>query len=486
MNPLAIFAALLSVGMGVEAKPSHLAAEPAAGLVIVAPGAMRDALSPFVEHKKALLPTELVTLEDAIKREPGADDAESLKKYLYTEWKTRQIRYVLLVGDADVMPVRFMVLDRVTPAAFDYAFYPSDLYYADVARADGSFDDWNANKEGFHAGYYGEVRGEKNKTDPMNFDGITHAPKLALGRWPVSTAEQARAVAAKTIAYDEAIAKGEVKAMAAAVSPAGWVDERARLRGMMGTLGGLAHPWSVEERYFSDGNAAFKTAAADEKEVVGLLNGGCSLIVHAGHGSDDSWAGCFSTHSFAKLKEQKHPAVMISAGCSTARFCTLPPYEPYVDVKGVEHIGTDKGEVFTGPPPPPSCYAKGKYNVTGLGEGLVRLVGSEKEEPGSESRGTQGKGAIVYIGCNTGSQPCAVTLEHAFVDAIAARAAKGEVGGRVRVGDCWADAQAAYFEREHLATLKPNADWYPASIFFQGMKYMMYGDPTVEMATGKK
>ena len=28
---------------------------------------------------------------------------------------SRRLRYVLLVGDADVMPVRYMVLDRVTP-----------------------------------------------------------------------------------------------------------------------------------------------------------------------------------------------------------------------------------------------------------------------------------------------------------------------------------------------------------------------------------
>jgi hypothetical protein len=63
-----------------------------------------------------------------------------------------------------------MVLDRVTPAAYDYAFYPSDLYYADVAKQDGHFDDWNARHEGFHAVYYGEVRGEKNKEDPINFD----------------------------------------------------------------------------------------------------------------------------------------------------------------------------------------------------------------------------------------------------------------------------------------------------------------------------
>jgi hypothetical protein len=31
--------------------------------------------------------------------------------------------------------------------------------------------------------------------------------------------------------------------------------------------------------------------------------------------------------------------------------------------------------------------------------------------------------------------------------------------------------------REHLATIAPTADWYPASLFFQGMKFMVFGDP---------
>src|SRR6185436_10020494 len=131
---------------------------------------------------------------------PAIDDAERLKRFLFVEWRERRAHYVLLAGDADVMPVRYMVLDRVTPAAFDYAFYPCDLYYADVAKADGSFDDWNARQDSFHAGYFGEVRGEKNKHDPINFDQVHYVPELAVGRWPVSTADEAARVAAKTIA----------------------------------------------------------------------------------------------------------------------------------------------------------------------------------------------------------------------------------------------------------------------------------------------
>jgi len=38
-----------------------------------------------------------------------------------------------------------------------------------------------------------------------------------------------------------------------------------------------------------------------------------------------------------------------------------------------------------------------------------------------------------------------------------------------------------YYDQEHLATLKPNADWYPPSIFFQAMKYMVYGDPSLKL-----
>jgi hypothetical protein len=37
------------------------------------------------------------------------------------------------------------------------------------------------------------------------------------------------------------------------------------------------------------------------------------------------------------------------------------------------------------------------------------------------------------------------------------------------------------YDKEKLATLKPNADWYPPSIFFQGMKYMLFGDPALEL-----
>jgi hypothetical protein len=49
------------------------------------------------------------------------------------------------------------------------------------------------------------------------------------------------------------------------------------------------------------------------------------------------------------------------------------------------------------------------------------------------------------------------------------------------VGLAWKDALAYYWQTEKLADLKPTKDWYPPSIFFQGMKFMLFGDPAVSI-----
>ncbi len=183
------------------------------------------------------------------------------------------------------------------------------------------------------------------------------------------------------------------------------------------------------------------------------------LVAHVGHGSDTAWQGCLSTRDLAKIKNAEHLPVMISAGCSTARFATLPPYEPYVDIHGIQHKGTNAGEVFRSPPPPPAAYQTGRSNAIGLGRQLVR-AGAD--------------GAVAYYGCNTGGQPCGITLLEGFVRTWSQ-------GSQPRLGDCWVGAVRYYYDKEKLATLKPNADWYPPSIFFQGMKYMLFGDPCLQL-----
>lgn len=461
-----VWAACFIVAAGARAEPDK-----PPGLVIVTPSSLREPLTPYIEQRSRDVAVEVALLDDVLAANHGADDPEKLKRFLYDAWKERGVRYVLLVGDADVLPVRYMVLDRVTGPAFDYAFYPSDLYYADVAKPDGSFEDWNAVRDGFHARYYGEVRGEKNKNDPINYDGIDYLPELALGRWPVSTPEETAIVVGKTLAYEKSLRHGaaaHVEQPQASSAPAsqrrraafimvgGWVDARARMDRMAASLG---DSWSSEKRYDRDGNERYDTAPPDESQVINLLNGGVTLLFHAGHGHDHGWEHCIHTGSLPGISNSKQPAIILSAGCSTARFATLPPYEPYVDIDGVEHAGTNAGQVFDSPPPPPAPYQHGPHNPTGLGEQLLRAGEN---------------GAVAYFGCNTGSQPCGLTLLDGFAQAIGTLEAP-------RLGDCWRHAIAHYVERERLRDLVPTESWYPASIFFQGMKFMLFGDPTLPL-----
>ena len=460
---LTLFLTMLSFQLGGWSAP---APSPSAGttnrLLVIAPSAFHPALREFVAHKQTLLPTELLSLEDILRSTQGADDPEKLKRFLYAQWRERGLGYVLLVGDVDVLPVRFMVLDRVTPAAFDYAFYPSDLYYSDLAKADGSFEDWNARKEGFHAGYFGEVRGEKNKTDPINYDEVDYLPEVAVGRWPVSTPAEVRVVADKTVAYERALLahSSPHPQRAAFIATGGWVDSRQLLDELSAKLAGA---WQLEKRYYSDARRPSATPPPNHQQVRQLLNEGMGLVVHTGHGQPNGWDQCFSVGDLDHLTNAMQLPVIISAGCSTAYFAPLPPYEPYVDVDGKEHAGSDHQEVFTAPPPPPSPYQRGRFNPTGLGEQLLK-------------RSTNG--SVAYIGCDTGSQPCGLTLVEGFVNALAE-------AKEPRLGDCWASAIRHYFNKEQLATLKPNDDWYPPSIFFQGMKFMLFGDPSLRLPANR-
>ncbi len=262
-------------------------------LLIVAPDAFRTVLHEFVSYKQKILPTEFYSLEQIFEKTAGEDDPAKLKRFLYDQWRNRHLGYALLVGDVDVLPVRYMVLDRITPAAQDYAFYPSDLYYSDLAHADGSFDDWNGNKHSYHASYFGEVRGEKNKQDPINYDAVDYRPDIAVGRWPVSTPEEARLVAAKTMAYETSVLAGRNTWLhrAAFLVTAGWVDTRSRLDEMSDELEG---PWQIEKRYYSDGRRQSGTPPPNRAEVRDILNSGVGLVVHTGHGQPMGWERCFS------------------------------------------------------------------------------------------------------------------------------------------------------------------------------------------------
>ena len=259
-------------------------------LMIVAPEKFADGLQEYVRFKRQYLPAELVSLEEVLRSTPGVDDPEKLKRFFYDAWRERHLGYVLLVGDRDVMPVRYITTDRKTPAAFDYAFYPSDLYYGDVAKDDGSFDNWNGEHRGVHARYFGEVHGETKNRDPINYDQIHYRCQVAVGRWPVSNARQLQTIAAKSMRYEAGIRDGSHAGLhkAGLFNVQGFEDDRGRMDKIAHTL---PRGWKAEELFYRDQNARFATALPDPPEILDVLNRGATLVAHVGHGAERDWAG---------------------------------------------------------------------------------------------------------------------------------------------------------------------------------------------------
>jgi len=425
-------------------------------LTIVGPRDWLPELNKYADARTPEITSVVVAWEDLVATHTGADEPEKIKRFLYDQWTKGELHHVLLVGDASVTPVRYMVLDRVTPAAHDYAFYASDLYYADLAKRDGAFEDWNASKAGIHGQYFGEVRGEKNKNDPINFDQIDYRPEIGVGRWPARTIDELKTIAAKTLEHEHRIQQQVERPAAGFVAVDGWVDSRPHLDQAAQYLS----DWSIEKRYYANRGRKDNTPPPSATEVTALLGGQMRLMFHAGHGHPDRWHDCVSLAQLLQVETAGQWPIVLSAGCSTAVFAPQAPYESYLDIHGVRHPGTNAGQVFSSPPPPVAAIQPPELTYRSLGTDL--LVATPH-------------GAIAYFGCATGSQPCGLTLLTGFTQSLSV----DRGSRRVRLGDAYRHQIEHYVATERLMELKPTASWYPPSIFFQGMKFFLFGDPTL-------
>ncbi|MBM4112092.1 MAG: hypothetical protein FJ253_01770 [Phycisphaerae bacterium] len=459
--------------------------------LVIAPERFREALAPYLAWRAGTPQNDGVvfaSLESILGDAPPSDrdSPERLKRFLFDRWRRGALGTCLLVGDGDTIPVRFMTLDRSDAAAANWAFYPSDLYYADLAEADGEFESWNGRRDDFHDRYFGEVHGESNKSGPINADACDLDPEIAVGRWPVSNADDAAAIVRKTIEWEQSTgarfgARGGADAGHAGGEPTatnggsaapdtplggaifavgGWVDVRSRARAISTTL----------DRALVGGCLAFvhdddASPAPDVETMKRSLARAPLLLLHSGHGQPWGWEHCLSEAVIdgANLPESLPPPILFSAGCSTAEWSALPPYTAYLDESGAEHRGTTAGERFESPPPPPGPIQPGSFDRSSFSERLVR-----------RPRG----GAIAVIGCSTGSQPCAISLLEGFVDACDELSRETATP---TLGEAWRRAVRDYRRRERLDSLVPTESWYPPSIFFQGMKFVLLGDPSLRL-----
>jgi len=176
-------------------------------LVIIAPQVFSQALQPLIDHKNNMgVKTILKTTEEIYQEYPGRDKPEQIKYFIKNALEQWGVKYVLLVGGLKsivyakpkddrnsgetgwYLPVRYANLLAGEPS------YLSDLYYADIYKEGGEFEDWDSNGNGIFA--------EWTDIDGQPEDILDLYPDVALGRLACRNIDEVKAVVNKIIRYE--------------------------------------------------------------------------------------------------------------------------------------------------------------------------------------------------------------------------------------------------------------------------------------------
>ena len=176
-------------------------------LVIIAPQKFSSELQPLVDHKISHgVSTRLETTEEIYAQYGGVDEPEKIKYFIKDAVEQWGTKYVMLVGGLKstfyakprdnansgvtgwYVPVRYSNLVSGEPG------YPCDLYYADIYKEGGEFDNWDSNGNGIFAEWTDETGQPEDVLDLY--------PDVAVGRLACRNIQEVRDVVNKIITYE--------------------------------------------------------------------------------------------------------------------------------------------------------------------------------------------------------------------------------------------------------------------------------------------
>jgi hypothetical protein len=164
-------------------------------LLIISPKKYFDALQPLVTHKNSVgIKTRVVTLTEVYHQMfwQGRDKPEKIKYFIKTAKEAWGISYVMLVGDFQTIPIRY-VYNADNNTGWDEPCFISELYYADLYDKDQNFSSWDASNNGIYGEWYGDVA-----KDP----DIDLFPDVSVGRLACINEAEVRDMVRKIITYE--------------------------------------------------------------------------------------------------------------------------------------------------------------------------------------------------------------------------------------------------------------------------------------------
>ncbi len=274
----------------VQAPPASAlrSASNQADYLLIAPSAFLAAAQPLVDRRNAQgLAARAVSFEEIAQvfghGRPSAEAIREFLAYAFQSWSDPAPRYAVLLGDATSDPQRFLATSRPSPLPALWTRTAFLLTVSDTALA--------------------AVNGE---------DAL---PDLAIGRLPASTVEEAQALVAKLLAWEDS---GQGLSGAAALvadnpDPAGDFEANAT---------------DIAQSFLAghDPSLLFLSrlggAAGARPAIRAAFDSGLSLISYAGHGASAIWAteNIWNSRDALSLQAQSRQPLLLTLNCMNGYF----------------------------------------------------------------------------------------------------------------------------------------------------------------------
>jgi hypothetical protein len=270
-------------------------------LVIIAPSKFSDEIQPLIEHKNSYnVRTILVTTEEIYASYDGRDQPEQIKYFIKDAIEKWNISYVLLVGGMKsllfgtrrddcnqgskdwYLPVRYTNL--VEFQGLSDPGYISDLYYADIYKADGSFEDWDSDGDGIFAEWTRYVGGK---------DILDLYPDVYVGRLPCRNRAEVRVMVNKIIHYEKKTSTSDPWFKTMVVVGGDSFDDSPY--GTDYYEGEIANQKALD---YMSGFEPIKLWASHKdtgepvpspSDIIKAVTSGCGFLYFEGHGNPTSW-----------------------------------------------------------------------------------------------------------------------------------------------------------------------------------------------------
>jgi hypothetical protein len=297
-------------------------------LLIIAPQKFVNALQLLITHKNNVgIRTRLVTLDEVYHQIfwQGRDKTEKIKYFIKTAMEEWGITYVMLVGDFQTVPIRY-VYNADNNTGWNEPCFISELYYADLYDKNHNFSSWDTNNNGIYGEWYGDIA-----KDP----DLDLYPDVYVGRLACLNEVEVKIMVQKIITY-ETTAYGQdwfhrFVVVAGDTYPESENPNWTSYEGEVNTLNAIENMSGFEPTKLWTSDGSF----TGPKDVIRAVNQGCGFLLFEGHANAfmwsthppneaHTWIEGLNTVTMDFLRNKQMLPVCIVGGCHNNEFDVTP------------------------------------------------------------------------------------------------------------------------------------------------------------------